>query len=221
MRYFVNGMFLQMGEGIGVRTVPGEGTVAVSETRTRGYIFNGLISLRRGESHWRGWILDNFGYAELSRIVVVGEGEELRFTKAYEGRQDEIHYAFAKVADFENALAGGYEGVASGRGVAWCTLTKVHDYLFDEGTIKSLASRQPKWTPVILSDSEFEDWSRHGRAIGLMPCGDFPRINATVQLCRADGEPFATAHLIDHELISGVLGGGTRVTVCNKVKPLN
>ncbi len=54
MHYFINGMFLQRGEGIGTRTVPGEGTVAVFETKNRGYIFNGLISLGRGDMNWRG-----------------------------------------------------------------------------------------------------------------------------------------------------------------------
>jgi hypothetical protein len=221
VRYFINGMFLQAGEGIGLRTVPGEGTVAVFETRTRGYIFNGLISLRRGDPYWRGWILDNFGYAELSNVVVVGGGVELRFTKTYQGRQDQIHYAFGKVSDTEKALMGGYEGVDSGRGVAWCVLTEVREYLFDESTIKSLASQQPRREMVILSDEERADWQQYGRCTGQMQCGDLPRINSTVKLCRADGTPFTTAYLIDHEMVAGVLGGGTRVTVCKETKKLN
>ncbi len=216
MRYFINGMFLQMGEGIGVRTIPGAGSVAVFETKTRGYIFNGVIQRLNSSNPWTGWVLDHFGYATLTNIVF-GDGE-LRFTKKYEGCDDEIHCTFRKHPDAEAVLVGYYEGVDTGKNTAWCMMTGVSDRMFDEGVIKGLAAGQPKLPIVTLDADQEREWREYKRAGGTLPAAEIPRVNEIVQLCAPDGRSIATAYLNSNDIKGGLPDGRTNVTVSATVR---
>lgn len=218
MRYFINGMFLQMGEGIGVRsTVPGTGWVAVFGTRTRGYIFSGVIQRFTPSSPWTGWVLDHFGYAKLFNVSF-GE-KELRFTKKYEGREDEIHCSFRQTPDAEGVFVGHYEGVDTGKNTAWCVLTEVSDRLFDEHTIRSLAAEcSPMVQVVTLDDDQEKKWEKYKRAGGVLAAGEIPRVNSTVLLRDPAGRSIGTAYLNSNEMVGGLPGGKTRVTVSATVR---
>lgn len=133
--FLIQGCFFQNQEWLGLRTEPIEGTVCVIE---KGLIWDMFAGIIRHNPNFPpqliGGMLDHYGESILSDIEI--NDIQVRFTKRYERRSDEILYSF-KVKE-GNTWAGKYSGEAVGKGLSRCVITEVDDSFSDQRKLMKL-----------------------------------------------------------------------------------
>lgn len=141
--FFIQGVFFQNQEWLGVQTVPIEGNVAVLRRGLQWDMYAGIIFPNPERVHlpenkftdeFIGGMNDHFGESTLKDIVITDL--EISFSKKYNRRDDVIHYSF-KIKD-GNTWVGGYHGDEVGKGLSRCIITPVNDSFNDPTSIMKL-----------------------------------------------------------------------------------
>ncbi len=126
--YLIQGVFFQNQQWLGTRMVPIEGMVAVIEKGLLYSMFTGTIyEDSRNPGQLTGGLVDHYGNSDLSDVELTDT--ELRFTKKYQRRADQIEYVFRQNDSF--GWIGTYVGPVVGSGVSRCVLTRVGEDFFD------------------------------------------------------------------------------------------
>lgn len=121
--YFIQGVFWQYRECLGLDTMPVEGVVAVIRSGLCRIMYAGVIErdLHHLLGGYCGEMQDECGHANLRDVILACD--QLRFVKQYDGCDDLIMYEFARQED--GTWAGEYSGEKTGRGYSRCILTPV------------------------------------------------------------------------------------------------
>jgi hypothetical protein len=125
--YFIQGLFFEENLGIGLRTEPGEGMVAVIRSGMESQMFAGALwdDPTNALGGWVGQTQDKYGGADITKVFI--GPEHLEFMKQYQRSGGlPISYRFRKqgqiwVGEYKNARM---------EGKAVCILTEVPETIF-------------------------------------------------------------------------------------------
>lgn len=117
--WLIQGFFCEDRQLHVTRPHPENEAPVMVNARTCQGMFSGVIGPDEScPSRLIGRMTDGYGYSFLTEITI--GGEEFKFRKKYDGRQDLIYYEFRLV---NGVWIGTYEGKAVERGGATCILT--------------------------------------------------------------------------------------------------
>jgi len=138
MQFLIQGLFFQNRQVLGLACSV-EGNAAVLYSGLFQFMFAGLIWTDKQSALYEltGDMLDHFGRSRLSEVQVTDL--EVKFTKRYKGREDDIFYTF-KVRDGDSWV-GEYRGDRVGSGTSRCIITEVPDSFFEPQSVMALLGR--------------------------------------------------------------------------------